>query len=521
MTGQTSQEYETDYREGCGLEDAGSLAPAKALVAIGKLINASNALRKPPGLTHAIGLGEQLLKQDRLIPRHAALLRSYLANAWSGLRRSRGGPWAWDSHELGQELLELRRAISHEGFSELQNEAQCSILTNLGNVLSSVGRVVEALPIWRRALASIPSFGMALANQGEGLIGYARALSWSTQRNAFLEAALTHLDKALSAKTHPIEPAAASHFEGLRQQARQAFSRISKGHIHPPRRQTTGKSGAERRYRLWCLGNQLFLNPLNDLMQASHAASDSLSCPPVLVSIDSAPYFVAAFDQLKQEFVSARYLYYEGLTGHSPSFSDARVLLHNTMDYPAYGLRTEEQKSAYRIAYSLFDKVALFLNAYIDLQIAPDRVSFRKLWYNQSDGKKRRLAITFSDRANWSLRGLFWLSKDLFEEDVFGEVLEPDAQGLHEIRNYLEHRFLRLNRESGASMPGDIPKGLIKSVTATDFEAKTLKLLKLARAALIYLALSVWREEQVRSKGTASAEILTTNLEPFEDDWKR
>jgi hypothetical protein len=190
------------------------LAPAKALVAIGKLINASNALQKPPGLTHAIGLGEQLFNQDRLTPRQAALLRSYFANAWSGLRRSQG-PWSWDSHELGQELLELRRAISHEGFPELKNEAQSSILTNLGNVLSSVGRVVEALPLWRHALALTPSFGMAVANQGEGLISYARALSWSTQRSVFLEAALNHLETALSAKTHPIEAGAASHFERL------------------------------------------------------------------------------------------------------------------------------------------------------------------------------------------------------------------------------------------------------------------------------------------------------------------
>jgi hypothetical protein len=205
---------------------------------------------------------------------------------------------------------------------------------------------------------------------------------------------------------------------------------------------------------------------------------------------------------MKQEFVPARYFYYEGLTGRSPSFSDRRLVLYNTIDYPAYGFRTKEQKSGYRIAYSLFDKIAFFLNVYMDLQIVPERVSFRKLWYNHGEAKKRSLAATFSDRANWSLRGLFWLSQDLFEEQLFGDVLEPDAQGLHKIRNYLEHRFLRLSRESSAPMPGDIPIGMFKNVAATNFEVKTLKLLKLARAGLIYVALSVWREEQVRSNQT-------------------
>jgi len=471
-------------------------------------------------MTHAISLGEQLLKQGKLRPRHAALLHSYLANAWSGLRKSRG-PWVWDSHELGQELLELRRAISEQGFSQLEDEAQCSIFTNLGNVLSGVGRVIEALPFWRRALASIPTFGMALANQGEGLISYARALSWSDRRNAFLEAALSHLDQALSSKKHPIEPLAVVHFEGLRAHAFEVFSRIPRGHLHRPWRQTLGRSAAEKKYRLWCLQNQLFLNPLNDLMQTSPAASDPLSCPPVVVTSDSAPYFVAAFDQLKQEFVSARYLYYKGITGGSPSFSDRRVLLHNTMDYPSYGLRTEQQKSAFRIAHSLFDKIALFLNVYMDLKIAPERVTFRKLWYDRNDAKRKDLAVQFLDRSNWPLRGLFWLSKDLFEIEFFGDVLEPDAQGLLEIRNCLEHRFLRLNRELGAAMPGEIPSGLIMNLAATEFEAKTLKLLKLTRAALIYLALSVWREEQIRSKGRPRGLVSSAELDTFEDNWKR
>lgn len=520
MTARNIEDYERDYREGCGVQDVRSLAPAKALIAIGKLINASTALQRPAGFTHGISLGEQMLEQGALNAPQTALLHSFLANAWSGLRRRRG-LWVWDSHELAREILELRKAVAHKGFQQLDKKAQCPILTNLGNVLSAVGRIVEALPLWNRALSLIPDFGMALANRGEGLISYARALSWSTQRNAFLEASLADLRSALSAKGHPIEPEAISHFESLYRRALEAFSRIAKGHMHRPKRLTMGKSGAERRYRLWSLRNCLFLNPLNDLTIASPAGSDLLSCPPVIVGLDDAPYFVAAFDQLKQEFVSARYLYYDGLSGKRPTFSDRLVRLHNTMDYPAYGLRTEEQKSAYRAAHSIFDKSALFLNAYMALGIEPERVSFRKVWYEHGDLTKRRLAVDLADRANWPLRGLFWLSKDLLEEQVFGDVLEPDAQGLHEIRNYLEHRFLRLKLEPWASMPGDIPNGLIKSVAATEFAAKTLKILKLARAALIYLALSVWREEQVRLKSKPDARMLHDKLDVWEDEWKR
>jgi hypothetical protein len=68
------QQYEKDYREGCDLEDARTLPPTEALLLVGKLINASNAPQKPPGMTHAIVLGQQLFKQGTLRLRDAALL---------------------------------------------------------------------------------------------------------------------------------------------------------------------------------------------------------------------------------------------------------------------------------------------------------------------------------------------------------------------------------------------------------------------------------------------------------------
>ena len=134
---------------------------------------------------------------------------------------------------------------------------------------------------------------------------------------------------------------------------------------------------------------------------------------------------------------------------------------------------------------------------------------------------KRGLKVDFSERANWALRGLYWLSKDLFEEGAFGDLLEPEAQDLHNIRNYLEHRILRLTLEPGASMIGEVPPGLIKTLSVTEFSAKTLKLLKLSRAAMIYLCLSFWREEQIRSKSMPKGNVLDAELHIWKDKWKR
>jgi hypothetical protein len=80
------QQYEKDYREGCDLEDARTLPPTEALLLVGKLINASNAPQKPPGMTHAIVLGQQLLKQGTLRLRDAAFLHYASPRYWPAIR---------------------------------------------------------------------------------------------------------------------------------------------------------------------------------------------------------------------------------------------------------------------------------------------------------------------------------------------------------------------------------------------------------------------------------------------------
>ncbi|MBW1999919.1 MAG: hypothetical protein JRJ29_18405, partial [Deltaproteobacteria bacterium] len=98
----------------------------------------------------------------------------------------------------------------------------------------------------------------------------------------------------------------------------------------------------------------------------------------------------------------------------------------------------EKMKASFRMAYSLFDKIAFFLNHYLRLSIPERNVSLRTIWY-KSQNRKGGLRDEFTQRQNWPLRGLFWLSKDLYEDKPgFKESIEPDAQELHEIRNHLE-----------------------------------------------------------------------------------
>src|SRR5690606_29707282 len=139
------------------------------------------------------------------------------------------------------------------------------------------------------------------------------------------------------------------------------------------------------------------------------------------------PPEIGFFNQMKEEFVSARYLYYEGVSADRAHFADRDVLLYNTLDYPSYALAVEKMRVAYRLGYSLLDKIAYFLNGYFGLGHRPDRVNFRNVWYESKGAHPRPLIKRFASCRNWPLRGLFWLSKDIFEED-FARVTEPDAE---------------------------------------------------------------------------------------------
>ena len=140
-------------------------------------------------------------------------------------------------------------------------------------------------------------------------------------------------------------------------------------------------------------------------------------------------------------------------------------------------------KAAFRIAYSLFDKIAYFLNDYLCLSIPEKQVTFRTVWYEKRK-KEKGLSHIFQKRENnWSLRGLFWLSKDLFEDmSEFKESIEPDAQELSDIRNHLEHKYLKLPDDfwQGTLSVDDrasltLVDTLAFSVHRREFEVKTLE----------------------------------------------
>ena len=225
------------------------------------------------------------------------------------------------------------------------------------------------------------------------------------------------------------------------------------------------------------------------------------------------------YNQLKQEFMSARWLCYEGLTEQRAHFSDRDTHLYDTLSIPSYSLATEKTKLAFRMAYSLFDKIAFFINEYFKVGLAEREVSFRSVWYERK-GNPKPLSSIFLNRPNWPLRGLYWLSKDLYEP-AFGEVSEPDAEGLADLRHHLEHKYCQVHEDLGlgyshfAAAQNGSTLGF--SIGRDMLDAKSLNLLKLTRAALIYLSLAVHREEIARKAERGDGLIASMPLRMWKE----
>ena len=264
------------------------------------------------------------------------------------------------------------------------------------------------------------------------------------------------------------------------------------------------------------------LNPLNDLGSHRIANRDVLMMPSFKTKANEPPALVGFFNQLKQEYASARWLLYEGTQAEKVHFSDREVLLYNTLDYSCHALSVEKTKIAFRMAYSLFDKLAFFLNEYLHLGIMDRDVYFKTIWYRHRSAKPFPLRADFANLDNWPFRGLFWLAKDLFDEQ-YSDVIEPEARDFYLIRNRLEHSGLRVYEDFAAGLSPDLEifsNRLAYSITRGNLNSKTLRLFKLVRAAMIYVLLGMHREE-ARKAHKQTTPAFPMEMTTLKDDWKR
>lgn len=442
----------------------------------------------------------------------------YMANGWANMRHSRRFEqqlaWDYDQEELTHEIFYLRSCLRSDGFELTSPGLQCQAYTNLGNHFSHVGRFVEAQRMWHNALAIMPDFPMALGNIGQGCFRYARALYDEAHQNIFIYHAYHYLQRAVNSKAY-LQSGAGEFWASLCRYIETHWPKSYLEKNHDFNHMDLGKDKALRSYREWCLELHLYINPLNDLSDYTVASHDILHLPSMTVPNGDPPKYQTLFNQIKQEYATSRFLFFEGTQPHKPHYSDKDVKLIDTLEYAEYSYHMEKVKITYRLVYSLFDKIAYLLNDYLQIGLKRKHISFRSLWHDNLKGK-RILRLRFQNNTNLALRGLYWLSKDLLnvdEEEAHGKVLEPDSQSLAKIRNHIEHKSFKVVQYG--TWGDDDEDDYTYSIDRGKFELKTLRLMALSRSAIIYTSLAIHHEESQKPQGYSYPVTLPDY--PFDD----
>lgn len=396
------------------------------------------------------------------------------------------------------------------------------LLTNYANALDNCGRKIAAIEQYKEALRIFPEFGMALGNLGRVYMDYGVLEYDPGHSDYFHFYAYSLMDEATVCSDPNTHEDAKRRFESLIQlydvdYIDNLFS------VLPEIPDYSYENPQECAYRKWALDNCLFLNTLNDLPELKFRfAADVIQLPSITTAINAKPIFHGMFNQIKQEYIYARYIYYSSLTiPNEPHYADKETYLLNLTDYPQYSIRIENLKSSFKTLYSLFDKIAYFINSYFQLGIKERDVSFNSIWKNTHGRGKRQYnnENNLNPNENYALSSLYWICQDFFEK--FEESPNPNLQRYRDLRHAMEHKYLKVTwmlASDGNVIDND---GLALYVSESELYELTMQLMHIAREAIICLALSVSIEEKERSqKKDPNTKSILIQIDGYDDEWK-
>lgn len=368
------------------------------------------------------------------------------------------------------------------------------------------------MKFYRKVLEMNPEFGMAEGNMGRALQHYSVLVHDSGHvaylhhfAYNYLKSALNRSDVHVSAQRY-FERCLNSYTDKIRETFLEKELNITEYSL--------GRK-VEKAYRRWCLQHHLFLNPLNDLPQElSCFATDSLQLPDIVTPIEQMepPRYYGMFNQLKQEYIYARYLCYEAFNESGKThFADKETHLVNLYDYAQYSIRIEGLKTAFRQLYSIFDKVAFLVNDYWDIGIHERDINYRTIWLsNYGIGKKHyeyKNALLIDD--NIALKSMFWICNEFNKR--FGDANTPYAKNIQVLRNALEHKFVKVHNcilYDAVPEKAKIGSDSFYHITEDKLLNSALDLLEIVRELLIDLTMAVHIEEMKRSDGKDKKKVI-------------
>lgn len=441
------------------------------------------------------------IKENSLTLANKMQLNYDIATAYSDLRNINHV----DSY-LEKEILHYRKVIMfYEENQGKVSDDEMFVLnyiamrtyTNLGNALRATGRYITSIDSFFNALSIEESFSMASLNSSRTLLDYSFVQTRKYEEQYYQHASYYYLEYTKKYGYNLENQKYLNDFNKL-------FSIFHEDYINNfltkelklPDYFVDNEN--EKSYRNYLGFFRLFLEPCAEILADPCFLVDSLVLPFNAEEGKAKAEFIGLFNQLKSEYIHARYLWYISEDNNQKYFFEKDIDLIDIKDTANYSFNDTLMRMSFRIIYSAFDRMGFFINEYFNVGLKGSNVSFKNIWKEELKSRNGEVYFTIPNPLknhlnNVGLKALYWLQKDLVDKKEVC-VTDPHSMIMFEMRNNMEHNVLRtvdnpaINKDSKFTT----------FVTEGQIEHNVFRILKLFREALIYLVIAV--NEDLKSK---------------------
>ncbi len=372
---------------------------------------------------------------------------------------------------------------------------------NYGNVLDYLGRGVEALYAYEQALKLDPKFAMAVGNKAITSRRFAIVTGeyFGVMQVEAYQAIGSIIDDPELVAVGGMEAKNYLKMELDRIESMVKDKKVLKQKMPHEKYDSSNLDPFEKFYLEFCIKNDLFLNFHIHDKSCESAISDPIFISTITEIKDNDTFYNLAryINQIKEDYAVARLSLVQ--SQYRQKVFD-RISKRTTYIYPLdysqshiyYGLL----KSAFKDAFSILDKIAVFLNMYLSLGLDETKISFdsdqnskNSIWLETKlKGQPPEVRERFLDTENTSLYALY---------DIYKDFRNGHYKDIKEIRNALTHRQLTIFMSGIIQIPKNTN---FFSIESDDMLEKTLEVMRLTKAAIIYLINAVTIEESKKRK---------------------
>ena len=394
-------------------------------------------------------------------------------------------------------------------------ELRLKALTDCGNSFDIVGRYLDALDCYERALKLDSSFGMASGNRGITLLNVA-PLMGGHESHVLLQAT-ADLDTAISDQERVLRCGGQSALSTFKR--RRAALLVSGDFTSQCLRAFPSAWRSASRLVPTQSTLPIFLHISPDCIGAGSKILDSVTFRNFRLSLADdavlgrANEIIDGFNTIKQDYIAARYLVWLAAAEDSPIQEQAKTITRrtsfwDTLNYADWGVRPGIGVQALKVALDTLDTIAVFVHLYFRSGRGVRTIDFRTLPYTSRSKSKKVLAPPFAEALkppgqNRGLAALFDLSAELDEQSI------STLGTLVQLRYAATHRFFAVHNE-GAPYSSD----WTEHVSWPELIQGSLELLRLARGAILYLAQMIHIHEKATQVQDSPGSLTMTM--PFE-----